>query len=259
VDTFWFEGAGGTRVQAMLIHPPAFDASKKYPMVVKLHGGPQTMQSNNFGYRWNEQMFAAPGYVVLDINRRGSTGYGQKFTDEITDDWGGKAYDDVMKGVDAALAKYPFIDGNRMAAVGGSYGGFMANWIATHTGRFKALISHAGVYDKLAMYGSTEELWFEEHDMKGTPWTNPEAYQKWSPMTYVSNLQQFKTPTLVITGEQDYRVPYTQSLEFFTALQKYGVPSRLLVFPDEYHFISKPQNVELWYKTFMGWLATYLN
>jgi len=216
------------------------------------------MQGNSWGYRWNEQLLAAPGYVVLDINRRGSTGYGQKFTDDITNDWGGKAYDDVMKGVDVALAKYPFVDGQRMAAAGGSYGGYMADWIATHTSRFKALISHAGVYNKLAMYGSTEELWFEEHDMKGTPWTSPEAYRKWSPLTYADSLERFKTPTLVIAAEQDYRVPYTQSLEFYTALQRNGVPSKLMIFPDEGHWINKPQNAELWYKTFQDWLAAYL-
>ena len=257
-EAFWFDSADRTRVQAMIVRPPNFDATKKYPLLVKLHGGPQTMQANSWGYRWNEQLFAAPGYVVLDINRRGSTGYGQKFTDDITNDWGGKAYDDVMKGVDVALAKYPFVDGQRMAAAGGSYGGYMADWIATHTGRFKALISHAGVYNKLAMYGSTEELWFEEHDMKGTPWTSPDVYRKWSPLTYAGSLERFKTPTLVIAGEQDYRVPYTQSLEFYTALQRNGVPSKLMIFPDEGHWINKPQNAELWYKTVQDWLVVYL-
>ncbi len=257
-ETFWFEGADGTRVQAIMIRPPKFDATKKYPLLVLLHGGPQTMWTNSWGYRWNAQMFAAPGYVTLMINRRGSTGYGQKFTDEITDDWGGKAYTDVMKGVDYVLAKYPFIDGERMAAAGGSYGGYMANWIATHTGRFKALVSHAGIFDKVAMYGSTEELWFEEHDMKGTPWTNPASYNKWSPLTSAAELGKFKTPTLVIAGERDYRVPYTQSLEFFTALQVQDVPSKLVVFPDEGHWIMKPQNSQFWYKTFFDWLAAYL-
>jgi len=257
-ETFWFQGAGGMRVQAMLIRPPRFDASKKYPLLVLLHGGPQTMWTNSWGYRWNAQVFSAPGYVTLMINRRGSTGYGQKFTDEITNDWGGKAYEDVMKGVDYTIAKYPFVDSTRMAAAGGSYGGYMANWIATHTGRFKALISHAGVYNKPAMYGSTEELWFEEHDMQGTPWTNAESYRKWSPLTYAGELGKYKTPTLVIAGERDYRVPYTQSLEFFSALQRQDVPSKLAVFPDEGHWISKPQNSQFWYKTFLDWLATYL-
>ncbi len=256
-ETFWFDGAEGTKVQAMLIRPPKFDAMKKYPLLVLLHGGPQTMWSNSWGYRWNAQVFSGAGYVTLMINRRGSTGYGQKFTDEITNDWGGKAYTDVMNGVDYTIKKYPFADGTRMAAAGGSYGGYMADWIATHTGRFKAIISHASVYDKVAMY-ATEELWFEEHDMQGTPWTNPESYKKWAPVTYAGELAKFKTPTLVIAGERDYRVPYTQSLEFFSALQRQGVPSKLVVFPDEGHWVLKPQNAQFWYKTFLDWLATYL-
>ena len=256
-ETFWFDGAEGTKVEAMLIRPPKFDARKKYPLLVLLHGGPQTMWSNSWGYRWNEEVFAASGYVTLMINRRGSTGYGQKFTDEITNDWGGKAYLDVMDGVDYALKKYPFIDGTRMAAAGGSYGGYMADWIATHNGRFKAIISHAGVYDKVAMY-ATDELWFEEHDMQGTPWSNPDSYRKWAPVSYAGQLGKFKTPTLVICGERDYRVPYTQSLEFFNALQRQEVPSKLVVFPDEGHWILKPQNAQFWYKTFLDWLALYL-
>ena len=256
-ETFWFDGAEGTKVEAMLIRPPKFDARKKYPLLVLLHGGPQTMWSNSWGYRWNEEVFAASGYVTLMINRRGSTGYGQKFTDEITNDWGGKAYLDVMDGVDYALKKYPFIDGTRMAAAGGSYGGYMADWIATHNGRFKAIISHAGVYDKVAMY-ATDELWFEEHDMQGTPWSNPDSYRKWAPVSYAGQLGKFKTPTLVICGERDYRVPYTQSLEFFNALQRQDVPSKLVVFPDEGHWILKPQNAQFWYKTFLDWLALYL-
>lgn len=256
-ETFWFDGAEGTKVQAMLIRPPKFDATKKYPLLVVLHGGPQTMWSNAWGYRWNAQVFSAAGYATLMINRRGSTGYGQKFTDEITNDWGGKAYVDVMNGVDYTLKKYPFVDGTRMAAAGGSYGGYMADWIATHTGRFKAIVSHASVYDKVSMY-ATEELWFEEHDMQGTPWTNPESYKKWAPVTYAGELGKYKTPTLVICGERDYRVPYTQSLEFFSALQRQGVPSKLVVFPDEGHWVLKPQNAQFWYKTFLDWLATYV-
>jgi dipeptidyl aminopeptidase/acylaminoacyl peptidase len=256
-ETFWFEGADGVRVQGMMIRPPHFDAAKKYPLLVLLHGGPQTMWSNNWGYRWNAQVFSAGGYVTLMINRRGSTGYGQKFTDEITNDWGGKAYGDVMRGVDTVLAKYKFVDGTRLAAAGGSYGGYMADWIATHSGRFKAIISHAGVWDEFSMYG-TEELWFEEHDMQGTPWTNPESYRKWAPLTYAAEMGKFKTPTLVICGERDYRVPYTQSLEFFNALQRQGVPSKLMVFPDEGHWILKPQNAQFWYKTFFDWLGQWV-
>ena len=256
-ETFWFEGAEGTRVQAMLIRPPQFDATKKYPMLVLLHGGPQTMWSNAWSYRWNAQVFSGAGYVTLMINRRGSTGFGQRFTDEITNDWGGKAYVDVMKGVDVSLAKFPFIDGKKMAAAGGSYGGYLVDWIATHTDRFKALISHAGVYDKVSMF-ATEELWFEEHDLQGTPWSNPESYRKWAPVTFAGALGKFETPTLVIAGEKDFRVPYTQSLEFFSALQVQGVPSKLVVFPDEGHWILKPDNSQFWYKTFLDWVAKYL-
>ncbi len=256
-EMFWFESKDGTRVQAMLIRPPHFETAKKYPLLVLLHGGPQTMWQNSWGYRWNAEVFSAAGYVTLMINRRGSTGYGQKFTDEITNDWGGKPYDDVMKGIDVALTKYKFIDGTRMAAAGGSYGGYLADWIATHSGRFKAIISHASVYDKTAMY-ATEELWFEEHDMQGTPWSNPESYRKWAPVTYAAELGRFKTPTLVVCGERDYRVPYTQSLEFFNALQRQGVPSKLVVFPDEGHWVLKPQNAQFWYKTFLDWLAQWM-
>jgi dipeptidyl aminopeptidase/acylaminoacyl peptidase len=257
-ESFWFEGAGGTRIHGMMIRPPHFDASKKYPVLLLIHGGPQGLWTDSWGYRWNEELFAAPGYVAVMINPRGSTGYGQKFTDEITDDWGGKVYEDLMKGTDFVLAKYPFVDPTRVAAAGGSYGGYMIDWIATHTGRFKALISHAGVYDKPGMYGATEELWFEEHDMAGTPWSNPESYHKWSPSTYAGDLSKYKTPTLIICGELDYRVPYTQSLEFFTALQRQNVPSKLIIYPDEGHWILKPQNSQLWYKSFTEWLAAYL-
>src|SRR6266852_8254443 len=256
-ETFWFDGAEGTKVQAMLIRPPKFDAMKKYPLLVLLHGGPQTMWSNSWGYRWNAQVFSGAGYVTLMINRRGSTGYGQKFTDEITNDWGGKAYVDVMKGIDTVLAKYKFVDGTRMAAAGGSYGGYLADWLATHTDRFKAIVSHAGVYDKTAMY-ATEELWFEDHDMRGAPWEKPENYKKWSPSTYAGELGKYKTPMLLVAGERDYRVPYTQSLELFSALQKQGVPSKIMIFPDEGHWILKPQNAQRWYKTFLEWIGEWV-
>jgi dipeptidyl aminopeptidase/acylaminoacyl peptidase len=260
-EPFWFPGANGTRVEGVLIRPPAFDPSKRYPMVLVIHGGPQTGWEDSWegqAYRWNPELFAAPGYVSVLINPRGSTGYGQKFVDEIQDQWGGLPYEDLMKGVDYVLATYPFVDGNRMAAIGGSYGGYMVDWIATHTGRFKCLVSHAGPYDEFSMYGSTEELWFVEHDLKGTPWSNPASYQKWSPSTYAAELGKFKTPTLVLAGELDYRVPYTQDLEFFTDLQRQGVPSKILLFPDDGHWILKPLDSELWNKTLAGWLATYL-
>jgi dipeptidyl aminopeptidase/acylaminoacyl peptidase len=256
-ESFWFAGAENTQVEGLLIRPPNFDPAKKYPTLLLIHGGPQGAWEDSWGYRWNQQVMAAPGYVVVMINPRGSTGYGQKFTAEISRDWGGKVYEDLMKGMDAAIAKYPFIDATRLAAAGGSYGGYMVDWIATQTGRFKCLISHAGPYDATAMY-ATEELWFNEWEFGGSPWANPELYKKWSPSEYASTLGKFKTPTLVIGGELDFRVPYTQDLEFFAALQRQGVPSKLVIFPDEGHWVLKPQNSELWYKTFLDWLAQYL-
>jgi dipeptidyl aminopeptidase/acylaminoacyl peptidase len=257
-EWFWFEGAGGTKVHGAIVRPPHFDASKKYPTLLLIHGGPEGAWEDSWTYRWNSEVFAASGYVAVMINPRGSTGYGQKFTDEIVDDWGGKVYDDLMKGLDFAIANYKFIDGDRVAAAGGSYGGYMVDWIAGHTGRFKALISHAGPYDKASMYGGTEELWFEEREMAGEPWTNPESYRKWSPSTYAAEFGKYKTPTLVIGGELDFRIPYTQDLQFFTALQRQGVPSKLVIFPDEGHWVLKPQNSEFWYKTFLDWLGKYL-
>ena len=258
-ESFTFKGAGGTDVQGFLVRPPAFDAAKKYPVVLLLHGGPQTQWSDAWSYRWNAQTLAAAGYVIVFINRRGSTGFGQKFTDEVASDWGGKAFADVMNGLESVLARYPFTDRQRVAAAGGSYGGYLVDWLASQSnGRFRALISHAGVYDLTSMYGATEELWFPEHDFAGTPWTNASAYQKWSPSTYAADFGKFKTPTLVIAGEQDYRVPYTQSLEFYTAMQRQGVPSRLVIFPDEGHFVLKPQNAIVWYREVQSWLARYL-
>ena len=257
-ESFWFKGAEGTQINALLVRPPKFDAEKKYPLLYLVHGGPQQSWDDSWGYRWNPEMMAAPGYVVVMVNPRGSTGYGQKLTAEITKDWGGKVYTDLMNGLDAAIAKYPFIDGSKVCTAGGSYGGFMMDWMATHTDRFKCIVSHAGPYDARSMYGSTEELWFEEWEYGGTPWEHPELYDKWSPERNAGALVKFKTPTLVVGGELDFRVPYTQDLEFFSALQRQGVPSKLVIYPDEGHWVLKPQNSEFWYKTFLDWLATYL-
>src|SRR6185437_15440918 len=226
-EPFWFAGANNTKVEGLLVKPPHFDATKKYPMLLLVHGGPQGAWDDDWGYRWNPEVMAAPGYVVVMINPTGSTGYGQKFTDAIQSDWGGKPYVDLMDGVDYAIAHFPFIDSTRLAEAGGSYGGYMTDWIATHTGRFRCLISHAGPYDLVSMYGATEELWFVEHDLRGTPWSDPETYAKWSPSTYAAALGKFHTPMLVIDGELDFRVPYTQDLELFTALQRQRVPSKL--------------------------------
>jgi dipeptidyl aminopeptidase/acylaminoacyl peptidase len=257
-EPFWFEGAEKTQVEGLLIRPPHFDATKKYPTLFLIHGGPQGAWTDAWGYRWNQQVMAAAGYVVVMINPRGSTGYGQKFTAEISQDWGGKVYEDLMKGLDAAIAKYPFIDGSRVGAAGGSYGGYMIDWIATHTDRFKCLISHAGPYDLTSEYGATEELWFADWEFGGAPWAKPESYRKWSPSEHAAMLGKYKTPTLVVGGELDFRVPYNQDLEFFTALQVQGVPSKLVIFPDEGHWVLKPQNSELWYATFLDWLGRYL-
>ncbi|HEX9761301.1 MAG TPA: S9 family peptidase, partial [Candidatus Acidoferrales bacterium] len=250
VEHFWFAGAGGTQIHGMVVRPPNFDERKKYPVIMLCHGGPQTMWTDAWSYRWNAQLFAAPGYVVVMVNRRGSTGFGQKFTDEINADWGGQAFQDVMLGLDHVLAKYPYMDGTRVAAAGASYGGYMMDWMASQSkGRFKTLVTHAGVYNFESMYGATEELWFVEWDLRGTPWTNPQTYAAQSPHKFAGDFGTHKTPTLVIHGELDFRVPYTQGLEMFTALQRQGVPSRLIMFPDEGHWILKPQNSEFWYKT----------
>jgi dipeptidyl aminopeptidase/acylaminoacyl peptidase len=258
-EPFWFEGAEKTQVEGLLLRPPHFDAAKKYSALLLIHGGPQGAWDDSWGYRWNQQVMAAPGYVVVMINPRGSTGYGQKFTAEVSRDWGGRAYEDLMKGVDAAVAKYPFIDGSDVCAAGGSYGGYMIDWIATHTGRFKCLISHAGPYDEVSMYGATEELWFMDWEFGGPPWEHPDLYKKWSPNEYAAALGKYKTPTLVVGGELDFRVPYNQDLEFFTALQVQGVPSKLMIFPDEGHWVLKPQNSQVWYHEFLGWLKQYLH
>jgi len=250
-EDFWFDGAGGTKVHGFIVNPPGFDAGKKYPMVFLIHGGPQGQWGDQFHYRWNAQMFAARGYVVVLINPRGSTGYGQRFTDEISRDWGGKAYEDLVLAVDHVLNKYPFIDGKRMAAAGASYGGYMVNWIAGHTDRFRCLVSHDGVFNPKSMYGTTEELWFPEWELGGTPYKNPELYEKWSPMAFAHN---FKTPMLVIHGQMDFRLDVSEGLQLFTALQRQGVKSKMLYFPDEGHFVAKPANAELWYKTVMDWI-----
>jgi dipeptidyl aminopeptidase/acylaminoacyl peptidase len=251
LENFWFYGAEGTRVHGLILKPPFFSAQNKYPLIFLVHGGPQGQWGDDFHYRWNAQMFASRGYVVIMINPRGSTGYGQQFTDEISKDWGGKVYEDLMNGLDYVLKTCPFIDGNRMAAAGASYGGYMMNWILGHTDRFKCIVSHDGVFNPASAYGTTEELWFDEWEFGGTPYKNPELYKKWSPMEYVMN---FKTPTLVIHGQQDYRLDVSEGFQLFTALQRQGVKSKMLYFPDEFHFVSKPQNSELWYKTVLDWI-----
>ncbi len=254
-ESFTFEGADGDEVQGFLIRPPGFDPSQKYPVLFLIHGGPQGAWHDSWHPRWNLGLFASPGYAVVAINPRGSTGFGQEFTDQISTDWGGRVYVDLMKGLDHALANYPFLDEARMAAAGGSYGGYMVNWIAGHTDRFKALISHAGLFDLLGFYYATEELWFPEWEFGGPPWNDPELYRKLSPSTYAD---QFSTPTLVIHGALDFRVPDAQGLGMFTALQRQGVPSRYVFYPDEGHWIAKTANRVSWWNEFHGWLERYL-
>jgi len=255
LEEFWANSADGSRVQNFVVKPYGFQAGRRYPVLMLIHGGPQGHWGHSWTYRWNAQVFAGAGYVVVMPNPRGSTGYGQKFTDEINGDWGGRAYDDVMASTDYAAASLGYGDPQRMAAAGGSYGGYMIDWILGHTQRFKALVSHDGVYDLTSEFGATEELWFPLWEMGGAPWDKAEEYAKWSPSSYV---KEFKTPTLVIHGEQDFRVPYDQGMALFTALQMQKVPSKLLVFPDEGHWVLKPQNSLLWYKTFIDWIDSWV-
>ncbi len=258
-EDFGYVGAAGDSVFGFVVKPPQWQPGKKFPVLLLIHGGPQGAWLDSWGSRWAPQMFASGGYGLVILNPHGSTGYGQKFVDAVSRDWGGKTYDDLMKGVDAALKQNSWMDSTHMAAAGGSYGGYMVNWMAGHTNRFKALVSHAGVFNLESMAGATEEQWFVDNEFSG-PWWNANAmasqYRKFSPHLFAKH---FKTPTLVIHGEQDYRVPYTEGLSLFTALQRQNVPSRLLVFPDEGHWISKPQNSQLWWGEMHKWLGTYLN
>jgi dipeptidyl aminopeptidase/acylaminoacyl peptidase len=251
LETFWFTGAHNDKVQGFLVKPPNFDASKKYPVKFLIHGGPQGAWGDDWSFRWNAELFAANGYVVIMINFHGSTGYGQKFIDAINGDWGGAPFEDLMKGLDYAEQTYPFIDKTRECALGASYGGYAINWILGHTDRFKCLVSHDGMFNAESAWGTTEELWFNNWEFKGTPYDNREMYQKWSPHQYAKN---FKTPTLVIHGQRDYRLDVSEGFQLFTTLQMEGVPSKMLYFPDEGHWVLKPQNSQLWYKTVNDWV-----
>jgi dipeptidyl aminopeptidase/acylaminoacyl peptidase len=257
LEPFWFTGAHSDKVQGFLVKPPNFDASKKYPVKFLIHGGPQGAWGDDWSYRWNSELFASPtsatpsGYVVIMINFHGSTGYGQKFIDAINGDWGGAPFEDLMKGLDYAEQTYPFIDKTRECALGASYGGYMINWILGHTDRFKCLVSHDGMFNAESAWGTTEELWFNDWEFKGTPYDNRASYEKWSPHQYAKN---FKTPTLVIHGQRDYRLDVSEGLQLFTTLQMEGVPSKMLYFPDEGHWVLKPQNSQLWYKTVNDWV-----
>ena len=251
MESFWFQGGLKEKVQGFIIRPPGFDAGKKYPLKYLIHGGPEGAWGDDWSYRWNPELFAANGYVVVMVNFHGSTGYGQNFIDAINGNWGGAPFDDLMMGLDYAEKTYPFVDKNRECALGASYGGYAINWIEGHTDRFKCLVSHDGMFNTESAYGTTEELWFNEWEFKGTPWTNREMYRKWSPHLFAKN---FKTPLLVVHGQLDYRLDVSEGLQLFTTLQRLGVPSEMLYFPDEGHWVLKPQNSQLWYRTVNGWV-----
>jgi len=256
-ESFWFTAEDGTKLQGFLIRPPGFDAAKKYPVKFLIHGGPQGAWGDAWSYRWNPELFAANGYVVVMINPRGSTGYGQAIVDGVNGDWGGKPYTDLMTGLDYAEQHYPFIDKNREAALGASYGGFMANWVLGHTDRFKCIVTHDGMFNPESAYGTTEEMWFNEWEFKGHPWDyygKPDSenpFRKWAPMMSAKN---FKTPTLVVHGQLDYRLDVSEGFQLFDTLQRLKVPSKMLYFPDEGHWVLKPQNSQLWYKTVNDWV-----
>jgi dipeptidyl aminopeptidase/acylaminoacyl peptidase len=258
-EDFWYKGANGDSVQGMLIRPPNWEPGKKFPLLLLIHGGPQGAWLDQWHGRWNFSLFASPGFAVVAVNPRGSTGYGQKFVDDISKDWGGKVYTDIMNGVDAALARNSWLDSTRMGAAGGSFGGYMTNWLEGHTTRFKALFTHAGVFNLENMYGATEELWFPEWEYGGPYWDKTAMetqYRVFSPHLYAAS---FKTPMLIVDGELDYRVPYFEGVSMFSALQRQGVPSRLIIFPDEGHWVGKPQNQRLWWNEGLGWFRKYLN
>jgi len=219
-----------------------------------IHGGPQGNWSDSWFYRWNAELFASFGYVVMATNFHGSIGYGQAFTAEISGDWGGAPYEDLMKATDY-LENLPYVEKDHIGAAGASYGGYMINWIEGHTNRFKALVSHDGVFDLRSMYGETEELWFPEWELKGVPWKDPALYEKWSPSYYIQNA---KTPMLIFQGNRDYRVPQGQAFQLFTSLQRQGVPSKLVYLEEESHLVMKPDDSRFWYKTVEDWLAKYL-
>jgi dipeptidyl aminopeptidase/acylaminoacyl peptidase len=261
LESFDFNGAHGDNVEGFMVKPPNFDAAKKYPVKFLIHGGPEGAWGDDWSYRWNPELFASPtsatpsGYVVIMINFHGSTGYGQKFIDAINGDWGGAPFEDLMKGLDYAEEHYPFIDKNRECALGASYGGYMANWILGHTDRFKCIVTHDGMFNAESAWGSTEELWFNDWEFKGTPYDNRALYEKWSPHQYAKN---FKTPTLVVHGQRDYRLDVSEGFQLFTTLQMLGVPSEMLYFPDEGHWVLKPQNSQLWYRTVNDWVDRWV-
>jgi dipeptidyl aminopeptidase/acylaminoacyl peptidase len=255
-EQFSFKGWNDETVYGYVVKPFGLEPGKRYPIAFVVHGGPQVSMQNIWTYRWNAQAFAGGGYAVVMIDFHGSPGYGQAFTDSISRDWGGKPLIDLQKGLAAAIEKYPWLDGERACALGASYGGFMMNWVeGKWPDRFRCIVNHDGLFDQRMMYYATEELWFPEWELGGPQYENPQGYEAVNPVDFVS---MWRTPMLVIHGEQDFRIPYPQGLGTFTALQRRGVESRLLVFPDENHWVLKPANSILWYHTVLGWLDTHL-
>ncbi|HEY0865414.1 MAG TPA: S9 family peptidase [Lacunisphaera sp.] len=255
VESYWFTGAAGDQVHGWLVLPPGYDPKKTYPLVQLMHGGPHTMNRDSFSYRWNTHVFAAPGYIVTWVNRHGSTGFGEKFAQSIINQWGDMPLEDILKSTDYLLQRFPNIDPKRMAAAGGSYGGYMAAWVAGHTDRFAALINHAGVNDFITQYGADVTPYGFTQVLGGTPWKNPEGMQRNNPTTYAKN---FKTPMLIIHGELDYRVPYVNGTALYAIYQSMGIPSRLVIFPNENHWVLTPQNAIYWHWEMQSWLSRYL-
>jgi len=254
-EFFTFKGWNNEPVQGYVVKPAGYEPGKKYPVAFIIHGGPQGAMTNSWSYRWNPQTYAGQGFAVVTINFHGSTGYGQKFTDSISGDWGGKPLEDLKLGWQAALSKYSFLDGNRACALGASYGGFMTYWIAGVWNQpWKCLIDHDGVFDARMMYYATEELWFEEHENGGTQYDVPANYEKFNPLAHVKD---WRVPMLVIHSAKDFRIPLSQGLGAFTALQRRGIPSEFLTFPDENHWVLKPHNSVLWHDTVNAWLKQW--
>jgi dipeptidyl aminopeptidase/acylaminoacyl peptidase len=255
-EQFSFKGWNDETVYGYVVKPYGFDPGKRFPIAFVVHGGPQVSMQNLWSYRWNAEAFAGAGYAVVMIDFHGSPGYGQAFTDSISGDWGGKPLVDLQKGLASALEKYPWLDGNRACALGASYGGFMMNWIEGNwPDRFKCIVNHDGVFDQRMMYYSTEELWFTEWENRGTQYEHPLEYEKFNP---VNDVARWRTPMLVVHSEQDFRIPYSQGIAAFTALQRRGIESRFLEFPDENHWVLKPANSVLWYHTVLDWLDKHL-
>jgi dipeptidyl aminopeptidase/acylaminoacyl peptidase len=259
IEDFWFKSNDGTDMHGFLVKPPYFNNSKKYPAIFFIHGGPQGAWHNSWHYRWNVQLWSAQGYVMVMINPRGSTGYGQEFTDAISKDWGGKVFEDLVAGQKYVVESFDFINQDKIAAAGASYGGYMINWTEGHIESFKypfkCLISHDGAFNLYSKYLTTEELWFPEWEFDGPYWENDKYYEMWSPHKFIKN---FKTPMLIIHGEKDYRLDFGESLMAFTALRRKGVPAKLVLFPDEGHWVQKPKNSRFWHKTIFDWLDQYI-